>query len=508
MSVAVEVGKFTLESLTTGMYEQPLIVYREYLQNAADALEEALRQKILAERDMNVTISIDSVERVIEVFDNGVGIDSKQAGAVLLSIGSSQKTHTVSRGFRGIGRLGGISYCDRLEFETTAFDDSFGTRVVFDCSKLKALMLPGESTSISMQEVVSQSSSLETFDAAPEDHYFIVRMVGVDERTKLLDEDSVSNYLSQTAPVAYSPYFSMLSSHIYAFLQSYNVTLTEFPVLISYDGGRPKSLSKAFQRHYTAGRGKDADQEAIYEIEPFVVSGDNKELIALGWYAKGGWLGTLKDDSIRGLRLRKGNIQIGDEHTLDSIFKQSRFNGWAQGEVFVISDELIPNARRDNFEQNTAYFNLIEKLRSSIGTEISEKIVEASRTRNDPVQKVVKNADKIIHTVEEKQLTGFNSRDEAESARGDVETTIHKLTRMKTSRPEVQKVQQQTVERLAGILDSMNEETTAYKLDKLQGIIGRKEKKILQMVTDIVTKYIDEPALSHIIDEIIKSIAG
>ena len=35
----IEVGKFTLESLTTGMYSDPMIVYREYIQNSVDALE-------------------------------------------------------------------------------------------------------------------------------------------------------------------------------------------------------------------------------------------------------------------------------------------------------------------------------------------------------------------------------------------------------------------------------------------------------------------------------------
>ena len=36
----VSIGKFTLESLTTGMYSDARIVFREYIQNAVDALEE------------------------------------------------------------------------------------------------------------------------------------------------------------------------------------------------------------------------------------------------------------------------------------------------------------------------------------------------------------------------------------------------------------------------------------------------------------------------------------
>ena len=40
----------------------------------------------------------------------------------------------------------------------------------------------------------------------------------------------------------------------------------------------------------------------------------------------------------------------------DVILKEARFNGWTQGEIFIVTDKLIPNARRDDFEQNDAYY--------------------------------------------------------------------------------------------------------------------------------------------------------
>ena len=43
----VSIEKFTLESLTTGMYSDARIVFREYIQNAVDALEEAISKKII-----------------------------------------------------------------------------------------------------------------------------------------------------------------------------------------------------------------------------------------------------------------------------------------------------------------------------------------------------------------------------------------------------------------------------------------------------------------------------
>lgn len=44
----ISIGKFTLESLTTGMYSEPESCYREYIQNAVDSLDSAIEQGILA----------------------------------------------------------------------------------------------------------------------------------------------------------------------------------------------------------------------------------------------------------------------------------------------------------------------------------------------------------------------------------------------------------------------------------------------------------------------------
>ena len=61
-----------------------------------------------------------------------------------------------------------------------------------------------------------------------------------------------------------------------------------------------------------------------------------------------------------------------------------RFNGWTQGEIFILTDKLVPNARRDDFEQNDAYRELVQILSDTIGSDIPKKIREASTTRNDP----------------------------------------------------------------------------------------------------------------------------
>ena len=63
------------------------------------------------------------------------------------------------------------------------------------------------------------------------------------------------------------------------------------------------------------------------------------------------------------------------------VFKDARFNGWSIGEIFAIDKLLVPNARRDNFEKNPAYFALFEQL-MTIAAGITKDIRAASLKRN------------------------------------------------------------------------------------------------------------------------------
>ena len=50
----IEIGKFTLESLTTGMYNDPEIIYREYIQNAVDSFDSAVAQGLMTYDDCRI----------------------------------------------------------------------------------------------------------------------------------------------------------------------------------------------------------------------------------------------------------------------------------------------------------------------------------------------------------------------------------------------------------------------------------------------------------------------
>src|SRR5206468_3093268 len=91
---------------------------------------------------------------------------------------------------------------------------------------------------------------------------------------------------------------------------------------------------------------KPKNQTKFHDVEYFQVEGISGGIDAVGWILHSDYLGAIPEQhGIEGLRLRVGNMQIGDSRILDSVFPESRFNAWAVGECHVLSPKLVPNAR-------------------------------------------------------------------------------------------------------------------------------------------------------------------
>ncbi|EOS67184.1 hypothetical protein C816_00532 [Oscillibacter sp. 1-3] len=136
--------------------------------------------------------------------------------------------------------------------------------------------------------------------------------------------------------------------------------------------------------------------DGINDIDLIKITQNDGSVLAIAWLGRTNYLGSIYDKTVKGLRLRKGNIQIGDGQTLNTVFKDARFNGWSIGEVFVSSPHLIPNARRDNFEKNPAYFVLIEQLQR-VAAEITREIRAASLKRNRELTMELEKAKATVH---------------------------------------------------------------------------------------------------------------
>jgi hypothetical protein len=83
---------------------------------------------------------------------------------------------------------------------------------------------------------------------------------------------------------------------------------------------------------------------------------------------------------MKGLRLRSGNVQVGEHALLEELFSEPRFNVWSVGEVHVIDRRIVPNGRRDHFEQNAHFHNLLNHL-APTAREISRRCRTSSIRR-------------------------------------------------------------------------------------------------------------------------------
>jgi len=119
ISEAPILGKDVLELLSSSMYVNPLSIYREYIQNATDSIEEAVSLGYLPRTsEGTVEINVDSQRRTIRIRDNGTGVPEREFVRRLIALGASRKRGHKARGFRGVGRLAGLGYCQELVFRS------------------------------------------------------------------------------------------------------------------------------------------------------------------------------------------------------------------------------------------------------------------------------------------------------------------------------------------------------------------------------------------------------
>src|SRR5258706_686938 len=76
---SIVVGKDILEVLSSAMYVDPLAIYREYIQNAADAIDDARQTGVLSAKEPGtVEIEINIEKRAAIIRDNGTGVPSEE----------------------------------------------------------------------------------------------------------------------------------------------------------------------------------------------------------------------------------------------------------------------------------------------------------------------------------------------------------------------------------------------------------------------------------------------
>ena len=367
MAISPGVGGDLLRLLTAGMYDNPLVLYREYVQNAADAIA-------TGSVSGPVHIRVDPARSHLTITDDGPGLSRADAVRRLTDVGCSPKDPATDRGFRGIGRLAALAFADEVHFTTRANPADDPVRVTWSGRTLRELDL----ANMDVHAAIEQCTTVRdvTDDTWP-DHFFEVTIERVNRHAAsvLLNEDAVRRYVAEVCPVPLCASFP-LANEIREFLSSHTESFT---LNIRVNDAQP--VTRLFAETLPLTDEYGTPYESLETRVIPTLEGDRPAGVL--WLAHTPYTGSIpRRFGVRGLRARAGNMQIGTDRVFERLFQEPRFNGWCVGEVHILDHRVVPNGRRDYFEPGPHLRNLENHL-GAVAQEISARCRRlASSQRN------------------------------------------------------------------------------------------------------------------------------
>jgi molecular chaperone HtpG len=359
-------GGFVLETLTVGMYGESRNAIREYIQNGFDSIGLAIDSGIIRAGKGLIQINMAEDKDSLTIRDNGAGLPVSTAANTLASVGASNKDHTSDAGFRGIGRLAGIVFSNRVTFTTKARGESEETTVVFKAAEMREAMKPENGSAISAEDLLRKCVEASVRPAkARGDHFFEVKLEGFDNPPEECREFKLmEDFVSQIAPVPYSEKFPF-RAQLDAAAKECDLPIEEVKIEIKDGKKNPVNVAKRYEDKYKIGTVWVTLTECKIHISP--------DQNWWAWIGKKDESGAYTDPRVSGLRVRMKNIQIDGTELVREIFQSQapshiRFQDWYVGEIFVRPSFLIPNARRDHFEETKEW----KRMRKDLGVLIKE----------------------------------------------------------------------------------------------------------------------------------------
>lgn len=360
------VGSDLLRLITAGMYDSPLILYREYLQNAADATA--------AKGSGTVHVMIDRIRSRVAIRDDGTGLSPRDAARRLIDVGRSSKDRTLDRGFRGIGRLSALAFAEEVHFTTRTSATEPVTRVTWSGRTLRDPNLAQLDATTAIERC-TKIRQLPQGDWPERFFEVTVDRIHRHAAATLLNEDVVRSYIGEVCPVPMANTFP-LASQVRKFL----ATHTDYFVLDIRVNNDDSPVTRPFRETIPLTEKYGAAFEWLDTRVIPTIDGDKPAAIV--WLAHTPYAGSIPCGvGIRGLRARMGNIQIGNDRIFEHLFLETRFNGWCVGEVHILDKRIVPNGRRDYFEPSPHQRNLENHI-GAIAHEISSRCRRASSQRN------------------------------------------------------------------------------------------------------------------------------
>lgn len=510
-------GANILENLTTGMYQDSRVIYREYIQNACDQIDVACRMGLLPNKRAGlISIDIDSENRIVTIEDNATGIARDKFQDTLANIADSDKQIGEAKGFRGIGRLCGLAYCRKMVFSSKYKGEDTISIMVCDAKKMRELISQnGQGAKHTASDVLRQIYSFSTKHCDEiDEHWFRVELIDVNaENHDLLNLPVVKDYLSFVAPVPYQNKF-LFRKKVYDHAESLSLQIDEYNIELNGE-----TVFKKYGTHFKTSKGDDE----IFDIVFKEFYDKNGSLMAWMWVGLSCFKAIIdKDCPMRGIRLRKENIQIGSDEALQKLFREDRGNHYFIGEVFAVSRDLIPNSQRDYFNENPSrvlfenslreYFNeelhrlyyegsAINSAYNKIDTLMQKEAEHLQKTQNGDYvdSEQYKHAEQVIAKA---QQDAAKAQRELERKRVTSSDTIvgKILTRIDNERAK-KKEEKSTPPTITYTPKQEDASKQGYRTDKLTQY-NKKERKLISRIFSIILTATDEKNAEKIISKI------
>ena len=502
-------GVHLLETITKGMYSEPLHSIREYIQNAYDSIRTARRDRLIGPDDGEVRIVLDPEARTVRIRDDGTGMGPEEAAVYLLDLGNSDKAGSdagsmKNAGFRGIGRMAGITYCKKLRFVTSNGNGKKCT-VAFDAAGINRLTRAGQKAATIVDAIRNNSELSEEMEDLGK-RYLEVILEGINKAGEsFLDEQRLADYLAQIAPVNHDPTWSF-GDKIRSFAEDASSvsSLDHIRVTIrDTAGNRRIDVRRPFKNTFkTTDRRRKTRVVRVKDVVALPRDGDPVD----GWW---GWLavherqGALADTPFAGLRIRMHNIAVGDATIIRELFTTPFRAMWCFGEIHVTDHKLTPNAQRDNFEDSPAWAQIKERLRSEAGL-IDRDIGRESDQRNASIETLKRRAGANRKDAYKAIKRGFVSRDEQKATAQKLKDADEKLKRQEgmKKRPEKEKEEIRTIRHELQEAAELVASVTITGADVAQAHLSREARRVLRKVREILQSELDEEMFRTITEKI------
>jgi len=357
----VKFGLRLLETLTSALYDNPIVLFREYVQNSVDAYDRALKENFDTIENFSVDISIDKSKRSMTIFDNGYGIHEQDFNSKMTDIGVDKKSDLSSQiGFRGIGRLSAIPFCETLVFKNKPKGNQKVFLFIWNGKKFNEMLIKDSGIELDEAFDVITSSSFERYEGDINDHFFSVFIENYNEEiNELIIRKDFKQHLCLVLPLKYHPDFSYQDDIKENYLKIMNDDLGKTAYNIKLDS---EFLYKPYLN-------KNILEAGIYFWNlKFPKTPDGiEEPFGLLWFTFNKKIVANPLDQPYGILVRSKNMLMGNNNSLvDAIFHNKPDDYIASyreltqtiqgvyGEMLINSTRFNDNARRDWFKLDNA----------------------------------------------------------------------------------------------------------------------------------------------------------